>query len=288
MPLHQKRSYASKKTKRQALGQHFLRDTRVIGRILETVFEQAKANQIVDFVEIGPGRGALTFPFTIELTSRMPGQVQSFKIFERDRELVDFWKSEQSPSITGIFEGDFMDQPQENFLLPDRPVGVFSNLPYSAGTAIFTRLANHPDQIRFMVLMFQAEVAQRIRAEVGTKAWGSLSLFSQNLWKVSKLISVAPGAFVPPPEVQSEVILLEPRSEPLIPGTDPQKNPEGARLWEDLLRVAFQHRRKMLRGGLPSTGPWKSALEKSQVPGTKRAEALSWEEWKNWFDCLVS
>lgn len=284
MPLHQKRKLNAN-TKRHAYGQHFLRDTKVIERILDSVLENGQKEGVTDFIEIGPGKGALTLPFIV----RTIGRPQTFKVFERDRELVDFWKKENSASIHEIIEGDFMDQPDERFLGTDsKPIGVFSNLPYSAGTAIFTKLAVHPDRIRFMVLMFQAEVAARIRADVDTKAWGSLSLFSQNLWTVSKLISVAPGAFIPPPDVQSEVIVLHPRAEPLIPGTHPVTHPEGAKLWEDLLRVAFQHRRKMLRGGLPATGPWKSALEKSGVPGTKRAEALSWEEWKNWFRCLES
>jgi 16S rRNA (adenine1518-N6/adenine1519-N6)-dimethyltransferase len=156
-------------------------------------------------------------------------------------------------------------------------MGVVSNLPYSTGTAILDRLAR--EEIPFMVLMFQAEVAQRLRAEPSTKAWGSLSIWLQNRWDVTRLCGVPPGAFSPPPDVDSEVVVLRRRAEPRVA----VKSEEA---WEKLLKVSFAHRRKMLRGSLPP--PYKAALEKAEIDGTKRAEALGWDEWSRFLGALTS
>jgi 16S rRNA (adenine1518-N6/adenine1519-N6)-dimethyltransferase len=131
--------------------------------------------------------------------------------------------------------------------------------------------------------MFQAEVAYRLRAEPETKSWGSLSIWIQNRWDVTKLVFAPPGAFSPPPDVDSEVVVLKRRDEPRI------KIPEGAQYeeaWEKLLKSCFQHRRKMLRSGI-APGIYRNALEASGVDGTKRAEALDWNEWGRLFEALL-
>ena len=134
-----------------------------------------------------------------------------------------------------------------------------------------------------MVLMFQAEVAARLRAEAGEKARGSLSLWIQNQWDVKKLLFVPPRAFSPPPEVNSEVVTLTRREVPRIQGsTDSALAP----LWQSLLKVAFAHRRQMLRKVLKTSDLWRNALELSEVDGTKRAESLQWEEWDRLFQAV--
>jgi 16S rRNA (adenine1518-N6/adenine1519-N6)-dimethyltransferase len=180
-----------------------------------------------------------------------------------------------------VHDADFLELAQEQWLA-HAPLTVVSNLPYSSGTAIFTRLAHDPEKVRGMVLMFQAEVAQRLRASLSTKDWGTLSIWTQNRWDVKKLITVPPGAFFPPPQVQSEVVVLVPRTELRIPGT----SGENEKSWEGLLKACFTHRRKMLRAGLPKTGPLRNALELSGVDDTKRAEALDWNEWEKLFRAL--
>jgi 16S rRNA (adenine1518-N6/adenine1519-N6)-dimethyltransferase len=158
-----------------------------------------------------------------------------------------------------------------------------SNLPYSAGTAILSRLADFHAEIPVMVLMFQLEVAQRIRAEPDSKAWGSLSIAIQNNWDVTRLVQVPPGAFSPPPEVQSEVVILKARKEVRIQGTE---TPEGAQKFQKLVKTCFLHRRKMLRSSLSHHPDYLQGLERSQIRTDLRAEALSWEQWNTWFKNL--
>lgn len=266
--------------KRRALGQHFLRDQVVCQAIVNETWKLLDETHCDALLEIGPGRGALTDYLLEKLTAR-PGF--PLTLAERDMVLIDFWKqifTDDHPlkKQVRLLEGDFLDAKLSDWLTHPR-VGIVSNLPYSAGTAIVTRLTEYPSRIPFMVLMFQAEVAQRLRAEQGTKAWGSLSIYIQNQWDVTKLVSVPPRAFMPPPDVHSEVVVLRAREKPYISF----KNEEESLLWTQLLKLAFSHRRKMLRSGLPHDGPWRKAFEKSGIDGTLRAEALNWEQWGAWF-----
>jgi 16S rRNA (adenine1518-N6/adenine1519-N6)-dimethyltransferase len=266
--------------RRRAFGQHFLKDKSVCNKIADTAIELALSTKSEGLLEIGPGRGAITDPL-IERLPKLP-LLSRFIICEKDRALALNWlEAAENRPLFQILDADFLELSAASWL-PATPLTVVSNLPYSAGTAIFTRLARHPKQIPAMVLMFQSEVAQRLRAERGTKDWGTLSIWTQNRWDVRKLLSVPPEAFIPPPRVQSEVVVLTPRETPRIAQTDGVY--ESA--WEGLLRACFQHRRKMLRSGLPKSGPLRNALELSGVDDTKRAEALDWVEWEKLYRAL--
>lgn len=273
--------------KRRALGQHFLRDQTIADLIARTAVEQANEHGSVALMEIGPGKGAITRPIAEHL-QKTPGAIREFFLAERDRDLVTYWQKEKSALPLSetlkfrICPGDFLDLPEAEWL-GRTPLAVASNLPYSAGTAIVVRLARQYRKIPVMVLMFQAEVAQRLRAEPSTKDWGSLSVWIQNRWDVRKLVTVKPGAFAPPPKVDSEVVVLTPRATPRVAVPE---TPEAEARWDQLLKLCFAHRRKMLRSGLPSSGPWRNALEQSGLDGTKRAEALSWEEWQKLFEAV--
>jgi 16S rRNA (adenine1518-N6/adenine1519-N6)-dimethyltransferase len=277
--------------KRRALGQHFLRDPGVIRKIVETGLALAQENHCSTVLEIGPGKGAISLPMIEQLSLSSTG-VRQLIVCEMDRALVELWKTKAGelpppggtrPTIT-VVEGDFLEATPQSWL-GEGPLAVISNLPYSAGTAIVTRLARMPEKIPVMVLMFQAEVAKRLRAEPRTKDWGSLSVWIQNQWEVKKLITVPPGAFKPPPRVESEVVILTPRREPRVKGTS---SPEGNELWERLLKLCFAHRRKMLRSGLPESGPWRKALESAGIVGTRRAEELQWNEWDAFFQAVAA
>ncbi|OFZ19892.1 MAG: ribosomal RNA small subunit methyltransferase A [Bdellovibrionales bacterium GWB1_55_8] len=265
--------------KRRALGQHFLKDRALAETIAEIAVSRGHQAGCQTLLEIGPGRGAITLPLAAQLATH---GIHNFILSERDRELARQW-SERRHEFPGmrVEEGDFLELPEEKWL-SQAPLAVASNLPYSAGTAIVSRLARHPESIPVMVLMFQAEVAARLRAMPGTKSWGSLSVWIQNYWDVQKLASVPPGAFSPPPDVDSEVVVLTPRA-PRVPAA--LRGPE-AQKWESLLKACFAHRRKMLRSGLSSSETARNALVRSGVDGTKRAEALSWEEWNRLFAAL--
>jgi 16S rRNA (adenine1518-N6/adenine1519-N6)-dimethyltransferase len=266
--------------KRRALGQHFLRDQSIARRIAETAVQGAMKNHCQALLEIGPGKGAITDPILDELNQSSPRLPMILS--ERDRELAANWRvrAHMDPALH-VAEGDFLDLAEQEWL-SKTPLAVASNLPYSAGTAIVIRLAHFPDKISIMVLMFQAEVAQRLRAEPGTKAWGSLSIWIQNQWEVKKLCSVPPGAFAPPPDVDSEVVVLTPRANPYVSIGHSEKE---RKLWDGLLKSAFAHRRKMLRSSLPE--PYRNALVRSGLDGTKRAEALSWDEWNRFYQTLL-
>ena len=271
--------------KRRALGQHFLKDQKVIQAIAEKTLELAGLNHCKTLLEIGPGKGAITRPLIKLLAEQKePREIGEFILAERDPSFALTWRSEATKPIfpVRVEEGDFLNLEDQSFL-GTTPLMVVSNLPYSAGTAIVNRLALHPTQIPAMVLMFQAEVAQRLRAEVGTKSWGSLSIWIQNRWDVKRLLAVPPGAFNPPPDVDSEVVVFTARPEPRI-----KIAPENEKDWDSLLRVCFAHRRKMLRSGLPKSGPWQDALAASQIDGTKRSEALTWGEWEKLFAAVIA
>jgi 16S rRNA (adenine1518-N6/adenine1519-N6)-dimethyltransferase len=266
--------------KRRALGQHFLRDKSIANLIAETAVQGALERGCRALLEIGPGKGAITDLLLEQLKASMP-QIPML-LSERDRELASQWRVRaHMEKALEVAEGDFLELPESQWLT-QTPLAVASNLPYSAGTAIVVRLAAHPDQIPIMVLMFQAEVAQRLRAEPGTKSWGSLSIWIQNQWEVRKLCAVPPGAFAPPPDVDSEVVVLTPRAAPYVKIGENEKE---RKLWDSLLKSAFAHRRKMLRSSLPE--PYRNALERSGLDGTKRAEALSWDEWNRFYQALL-
>ncbi len=257
--------------KQKAFGQHFLKDERIISTIVDAAFCSLERNPGHALLEIGPGKGAITRP----LLSRLPLDV-SFHLAERDRELIEFWSGESRVGV--LFKGDFLDQGEEALRSLGKLI-VVSNLPYSAGTAIVVKLASIPDCVSEMVLMFQAEVAKRLYSGASTPDRGSLSLFIQNEWDVERLCVVPPTAFQPPPKVMSEVVTLKRRPEPLIAlPTDGEK-----KAWNDLLKLAFRHRRKMIKGNFSGT-VWQKALERSGVDPTKRAEGLEWAEWIRLWD----
>lgn len=275
--------------RRRAFGQHFLKDTRVISTIVDTTMERVKDTGAKALLEVGPGKGAITH----SLLDALPFAhgLERFLIVEKDRRLADEWIDQCKPlANVEVIEADFLKVSAEVYLATE-PLIVVSNLPYSSGTAILQELAQHPGRIVTMVLMFQAEVAARLRANPREKAWGSLSLWIQNRWDIKKLLAVPPGAFAPPPEVNSEVVILEARKEPKIrihEGATPEEIAHWDQLWEKLIRIPFLHRRKMLRSGLPKDSIWKEALEKAGIEGSRRAEDLEWKDWENWMQALHS
>lgn len=261
--------------RRKAFGQHFLRDEKVIRQIVSTTFENVDRYHAKGLLEIGPGRGAITRPL-LEAFDGNP-QLERFLIVEKDRKLADLWMDEcKKLSRVDVRSADFLDVDSET-VLERKPLIVVSNLPYSSGTAILQQLATL-EGIPAMVLMFQAEVAARLRATPGEKAWGSLSIWIQNRWDVRKLLSVPPGAFAPPPDVNSEVVVLEAREKSRITGPSD--------VLDKLVRVSFLHRRKMLRSGLPKGSPFHAALEPAGIDGTRRAEDLDWADWQRWMDAI--
>ncbi|MBN21005.1 MAG: ribosomal RNA small subunit methyltransferase A [Bdellovibrionaceae bacterium] len=265
-------SYAQKK--RKAFGQHFLIDESIIQKIVKETENQLKESNALHLLEIGPGAGAITHPL-IHLLKEQKKKIK-MSVVEKDDFIANKWKEQwiETDSPT-LIHSDFLKLEPQEFTLNEKTIAV-SNLPYSVGTAIVQKLIDTP-WIHSMVLMFQKEVCQRIYARPGTKHRGSLSLFIQNEWDATPLISVPPRAFKPPPKVDSEVILLTRRGIPHIPIVTQSEAYQ--KEWEGLLKSSFQFKRKTLKNNLNKHHKWKQAFENSGLSDQCRAEQLTWEDW---------
>jgi 16S rRNA (adenine1518-N6/adenine1519-N6)-dimethyltransferase len=251
-------------SKRRALGQHFLRD-------------QATARAIVDLVapterdlvvEIGPGDGALT-----ALLAGRAGRVIALEI---DRALGAALRA-RLPAVE-VLDADARSWDYAGLTAPaGGRVLILGNLPYSVGKPILMALIEARAAIHEMALMLQLEVAERVAAPPGGKTYGSLSIFTQLHCDVRVAFRVPPGAFRPPPKVDSAVLHLRVLREARVPLDDPRR-------FESVVRAAFAQRRKMLANavgaglGLPLDVVRRAATTAGIDP-TRRAETLSLSEF---------
>ena len=228
---------------RKRFGQHWLRDERILDRILEAA-ELAPGDRVL---EVGPGRGALTD----RLLSSPAALVHAVEL---DRDLVaglqERFRSRQQFSLC---EGDVLEVP---LTLPDGlPASkVVANIPYNITGPLLDRLIGRLDRpvdppYQRLVLLLQKEVAERIRARPGHTSFSALSVRLQLLARCESVCPVPPRCFQPPPKVQSEVIRLDP-----LPA-EQRPDPELCRSVERLLKQAFLARRKMLRNTLSAVRP---------------------------------
>lgn len=260
---------------RKAFGQHFLKNQEVITCIASQVFSEHQRVPCQQLLEIGPGKGALTSFFLNQPMNRP----SSYLLVEKDPQFAALWQKTPGDACR-VLQADFLELPFDAWLGSYQQVGVVSNLPYSCGTAILSKLVPFQRQVPWMVLMLQAEVAERLIAPPGNSHRGRLSVFVQNAWTVEKIRRVPPQDFTPPPQVFSEVIVLRPRAS-LFVSVTPAEEP----LWSMLLKKVFSQKRKMIRSFLVDSF-WKGILEQSGVESSRRAEALLWSEWKNLWEAL--
>ena len=261
--------------KRRALGQHFLRDQAVAQRIVDLV-DPGPADLVV---EIGPGEGALT----ADLAARA-GRLRALEV---DAALVARLRSRFAGAANvEIVDADARvhDYGGLAALRPD-PAGrvlVVGNLPYSAGKAILMALVEAgPEVARVarmeMALMLQREVAERVAAAPGSKVYGSLSVLTQIGCDVRLALSVPPGAFRPPPKVDSAVLHLTVRTAPPVPVDDPTR-------FRDVVRAAFSQRRKSLANALAAglgmaVDNARRTVIAAGIDPARRAETLSLAEF---------
>ena len=152
------------------------------------------------------------------------------------------------------------------------PRRIVANLPYNVGTELLFAWLKTATAFESMTLMFQREVALRIAAAPGSKTYGRVSIMSQWLCDVAIAFDINPRAFTPPPQVDSTVISLKPRAQPLAPAN--------ATTLERVTAAAFGQRRKMLRQSLKSLGGDPNALcAAANVDPTARAETLTVEQF---------
>ncbi|HXH83767.1 MAG TPA: 16S rRNA (adenine(1518)-N(6)/adenine(1519)-N(6))-dimethyltransferase RsmA [Candidatus Tectomicrobia bacterium] len=250
--------------RRRALGQHFLRDA-AIARVIVDLAGPGPADLVV---EIGPGEGALT-----GLLARRAGRVVALEIDP----VLAAALSARMPEVE-VVEADARTSDYGRLARP--PGGrvlVVGNLPYSASKPIVGALLEARSAIDLMVLMLQREVAERLAAPPGTRVYGMLSVLAQATCDVEVALRVPPGAFRPPPKVESAVLRVRPRATPRVP-------PGLERRFRQVVRAAFAQRRKTLANaltaglGLPGTTAREAATAAGIDPG-RRAETLSVEDF---------
>jgi 16S rRNA (adenine1518-N6/adenine1519-N6)-dimethyltransferase len=234
---------------RKRFGQHFLKDEEVIEKLVAAIAPLSSEH----ILEIGPGLGALTFP----LLKAHP----ELMAIEIDRDIVKLLNSKVA--ALKLFQADALNF---DFSTLPSPLKIVGNLPYNISTPLLFHLLKYKSSIKQMYFMLQKEVVNRLAARPNTKDYGRLSVMIQLDFIVRPLFDVPPQAFSPPPEVDSAVVELIPKpSPPLV----------DKHLFADIVKEAFQYRRKTLRNALKKHFP---------IPGdfvdlTRRAETLSVEEY---------
>lgn len=218
---------------RKRFGQNFLHNTNIIRQIVDSV----RLSRTDNLLEIGSGLGALTEPLLAE--------VDGMTVIELDRDLANGLKinigANSHPDFTIINDNamhiDYRTLAEQVGRGAFRVVG---NLPYNISTPILFRLLEFSDVITDMHFMLQKEVVDRITAEPNTKAYGRLSVIMQYHCTTDYLLTVPNGAFNPPPKVTSAVFRLTPfKVKPL--------QAQDEKLFADVVRETFNHRRKTLR-----------------------------------------
>ncbi|MFI9654454.1 16S rRNA (adenine(1518)-N(6)/adenine(1519)-N(6))-dimethyltransferase RsmA [Guyparkeria sp. GHLCS8-2] len=244
---------------RKRFGQNFLVDYGVIDRILRATLDNGPV------IEIGPGLGALTVPL-----AQRGNRVIAIEL---DRDVIRHLRVKLDAEGVGrqvelvpqdALRLDLAALAEAHGLTP--PLRLVGNLPYNIATALITRLLAQREQIGEMVFMVQREVGNRLAASAGDSAYGRLSVLTAMHAEVEHLFDVPPEAFNPPPKVDSSVIRITPRSEPLVP---PAEQPH----FERLVTAAFAQRRKTLRNNLKPLMP-ASTIEASGIDPSLRAQAL--------------
>ena len=250
------REHGLRLTKR--LGQHQLVDAGVIRRIVEA----CRLSPDDTVVEIGAGLGALTEPL-----AERAGRVIAVEI---DRRIAAGLKERMRPfGSVDVRHGDILE-----FAWAAVPgATVVGAIPYHITSLILVALSERRAAIRQAVLVLQDEVASRLLAAPGTKAYGRLSILAQYAWDVSSLFPVPRGAFFPQPDVDSRCIRLLPRAQPAVQVRDEA-------LFFDLVKRAFAHRRKTLVNCLSDSGAFSRAQAEAAVralgwPPSIRGEALT-------------
>jgi 16S rRNA (adenine1518-N6/adenine1519-N6)-dimethyltransferase len=213
---------------KKSLGQHFLNDDDIAARIVASL--EAVSGRIL---EVGPGTGVLT-RFLIQ-------RPETLKLIEIDRESIAFLKKNYPQLKEALYAGDFLKMPLDD-LFDGGSFSVIGNFPYNISSQIFFKVIKHKSYIPEVVGMVQKEVAERMVAAPGSKAYGILSILLQCWYDVEYLFTVDETVFLPPPKVKSAVVRLTRNSR-----TDMQCDEE---LFIRTVKTTFNQRRKTIRNSI--------------------------------------
>jgi 16S rRNA (adenine1518-N6/adenine1519-N6)-dimethyltransferase len=238
-------------TAKKYLGQHFLQDKNIAHKIVGAL---SKGSYTI--VEVGPGTGVLT-----EILVQQKDL--TLYLVEVDLHLVSYLKKTYPSLQDHIIAADFLKLTFSQFWRG--PVAIIGNFPYNISSQIFFKVLEHRQQVHEVVGMIQKEVAERLTAKPGSKAYGVLSVLLQAFYNLEYLFTVGPQVFDPPPKVMSAVIRLR-RNSTLQLDSD-------EKLFFKVVKAGFQQRRKILNNALKSLLP----TTKQEPPPllTKRAEQLT-------------
>ena len=244
----------------KSLGQNFLLDLNLTAKIAR----QAGNLTECDVLEIGPGPGGLTRGLLAEGARKVVAIEKDTRCINALQEIAQAY-----PKRLQIIEGDALDIDLSAHLVA--PVRVVANLPYNVGTELLVRWltpTQWPPYWDSLTLMFQREVADRIVAQPGSKAYGRLALLTQWRCDARIVMSLPPNAFTPAPKVSSAVVNLVALEHPRFEAKQ--------KVLEKIIAKAFNQRRKMLRSSLKGICPnIESTLERSGIQPTQRAEEIS-------------
>lgn len=244
---------------KKALGQNFLLDLNLTARIARAAGDLTGC----DVIEVGPGPGGLT-------RGLLASGARHVLAIEKDARCLPALDqiAARYPGRLTVIEGDALDVDPLAHLTP--PIRICANLPYNVGTELLVRWLTPPDWPPFwtsLTLMFQREVAERITAQPGGKAYGRLAILAQWRCDARIVLDLPPQAFTPPPEVSSAVVHLTALPAPRYPA-----NPATL---SRVVAAAFNQRRKMLRAALKGVAPdIEDHLRAAGIAPTERAEQV--------------
>jgi 16S rRNA (adenine1518-N6/adenine1519-N6)-dimethyltransferase len=251
---------------RKRFGQNFLHDPAVIGRII-TAIGPAGGQQLV---EIGPGQGAITVPLL--------QQAGRLAVVEFDHDLVE--PLQERCADLGELTVYNADALRFDFckLAGDGPLRIVGNLPYNISTPLLFHLLDQHHCIRDMHFMLQKEVVERMAASPGSGQYGRLTVMLQYRCVVTHLFNIGPGAFSPPPKVESAFVRLVPYAKPPVQVKDDI-------VFEQLVRQAFSQRRKTLRNALRGMLE-AEAISNLGIDPMARAETLTVSDFAALANCV--
>jgi 16S rRNA (adenine1518-N6/adenine1519-N6)-dimethyltransferase len=240
---------------RKRFGQNFLHDAGVIDRILRSIHAKPEDR----LLEIGPGQGALT--------AGLLNSGAQLDVVELDKDLIPILNQQfAGKSNFNLHQGDALKFDFNSLNAAPNSLRVVGNLPYNISTPLIFHLLHNAHLIRDMHFMLQKEVVERLAAGPGGGDWGRLSIMVQYHCRVEHLFNVGPGAFNPPPKVDSAIVRLVPHAVLPHPAKD-------HRLLERVVREAFNQRRKTLRNTLKLLLS-NAEIEAAGVDGSLRPEQL--------------
>jgi 16S rRNA (adenine1518-N6/adenine1519-N6)-dimethyltransferase len=253
---------------KKRFGQHFLRDTGVLDRIVRLISPSPRDI----LLEIGAGDGALSV--------RLSPHVSRLFAVERDTECLPALTRALEPfSSASVVAGDILAMDIGGLLKSysgSHTVRVAGNLPYNIATAIIDNLLSLDLQASDMTFMLQLEVARRVTAAPGSGDYGLLSVSSQHRADIRFAFAVSPACFVPRPRVTSAIVVFQPRR--------PRWEARLEERFREILAAAFAYRRKTLANSLrrhPILGPIaEELLTEAGIDGARRAEELSVQEYE--------